>query len=151
MKHLSWSSSQSQVIEALASLTADKGVIVGPCWVDIATPGELGRQLRRGRVSELVPGIYLSLQGDRLEIIETIGLLAVIDAARFAAAEKAFRERNLQPEVGHWAPRHPKHCRMVARSWGHSSEGPMGCGQIRGLDRTLDRSSGRSAVKNLPR
>ncbi len=137
MHHLSWSSPHHEVAEALAALTPSKGIIVGPRWVDIATSGELGRQLRRGRISELVTGIYISRQGDVAETMQTLGLLAAVDAARFAAADKVFRERNPAPPVGHFVPRRAKHTKLVAHGWGRSSGGPMGCAQVRGLDRTL--------------
>ncbi len=108
--------------------------------VDIATFGEIGRQLRRERIAELVSGIYISLQGDNAEMMQTIGLLAAVDACRFAAAAKAFRERNPAPAVGHFVPRRAKRSKLVAHGWGRSSGGPMGCAQIRGLDRTLAES-----------
>lgn len=136
MQHLSWSSAHHHVAQALATLTPSKGIIVGPGWVDIGTPGELERQVRRGRITALVGGIYLSQQGDVASTRETLALLAAVDAARFAAADKAFRERNPTPAVGHCAPRRAKHPKMVAHGWGHSSDGPMGCAQVRGLDRT---------------
>ncbi len=136
MQHLSWSSAHHQVTAALASLTPSKGIIVGPRWVDIGTLGELERQVRRGRTEELVCGIYIALQGSRDEMMQTIGLLVTVDAAYFADAEKAFRERNPAPAVGHCVPRRAKHPKMVAHGWGHSSDGPIGCAQVRGMDRT---------------
>lgn len=140
MHHLTWNSSRHEVTVALATMSPSKGVIVGPMWVDIATFGEIGRQLRRERIAELVSGIYISLQGDNAEMMQTIGLLAAVDACRFAAAAKAFRERNPAPAVGHFVPRRAKRSKLVAHGWGRSSGGPMGCAQIRGLDRTLAES-----------
>ena len=137
MHHLSWSSSRDEVVDALAALSPSKGLIVGPGWVDIGTLGELERQVRRGRTTSLVAGIYMSLQGDREVMRQTVGLLAAIDAARFAAADQAFRERNPASPVGHCVPRRAKHTKLVAHGWGHSSQGPMGCAQVRGLDRTV--------------
>ena len=58
MHHLTWDSSHRAVAQALAAFSPDKQVIVGPQWVDIATPGEIGRQRRRGRIEALVTGIY---------------------------------------------------------------------------------------------
>ena len=140
MHHLSWASAHDEVAAALAALTPSKGIIVGPRWVDIGTPGELQRQVRRGRITELVAGIYIAQQGDPAETRQTLGLLAAVDAARFAAAETAFRQRNPAPAIGHFAPRRAKHPKLVAHGWGHSSDGPMGCAQVRGLDRTLAES-----------
>lgn len=136
MMHLSWSSGREAVVQALASLTPSKGLIVGPGWVDIATPGELGRQLRRGRIVELVPDLYLSAVGDLTQTRETFALLVAIDAARFIAAEKAFRERNPDPTVGHAVPRRAKHPKMVAHGWGHPSDGPMGCATLGAMDQS---------------
>ena len=140
MHHLTWDSSYSDVTNALAGLSPSKAIIVGPRWVDVATVGEIGRQLRRGRIEELVTGIYISVQGDSAEMRRTIGLLAAVDACRFAAAAKTFRERNPAPAVGHFVPRRAKRSKLVAHGWGRSSGGPMGCAQIRGLDCTLAES-----------
>jgi hypothetical protein len=136
MQHLSWSSSREEVTQGLAALTPSKGIIVGPGWVDIGTLGELQRQVRRGRSSELVPGIYLSLQGDIAQTRETFALLVAIDAARFFAADKAFHERNPDPKVGHAVPRRAKHPKMVAHGWGHPSDGPIGCAPTGNMDQT---------------
>lgn len=70
-------------------------------------------------------------------MMQMIGLLAAVDAARFVAAAKAFRERNPAPAVGHFVPRRAKRSKLVAHGWGRGRGGPMGCAQIRGLDRTL--------------
>ena len=139
MVDLTLSSSQNKVAKALASLSPSKGIIVGPGWVDIATPGEIRRQLRRERIGQLASGIYISLHGDNTAMMQTISLLAAVDSY-FEAAEKAFRQRNPAPPVGKFVPRRPKHPKLVAHGWGHSSEGPMGCAQVRGLDRTLAES-----------
>ncbi len=140
MHHLTWDSSHRAVAQALAAFSPAKQVIVGPQWVDIATPGEIGRQLRRGRIEPLMTGIYVSVQGDRAAVMQTIALLAAVDACRFAAAAKAFRERNPTPAVGHFVPRRAKRSHLVAHGWGRGTGGPMGCAQIGGLDRSLAES-----------
>jgi hypothetical protein len=73
-------------------------------------------------------------------MMQIIGLLAAVDAARFATAAKAFRERNPAPAVGHFVPRRAKRSKLVAHGWGRGSGESMGCAQIRGLDRTLAES-----------
>lgn len=137
MRHLTTDSSASDVARALASLSPAKGIIVGPGWVDVATQGEIGRQLRRNRIEELVAGIYISLLADKRDMMQMMIHLSAIDASRFAEAAKAFRARNPVPAVGRVVPRRAKRTKLVAHGWGRGSGGPMGCAQIRGLDRTL--------------
>lgn len=133
MIKLYWSSSVSDVQTALAALPQAGGIVVGAGWLDVLTPGELHRQQRRGRVAPVIVGarIYVSLQGNVQRVLDTLTLLATIDAARFAAAQRAFRERNPRPAVGHTVPRRPKHSKLVAHGWG---SGPMGCARVSGLD-----------------
>ncbi|AUW92695.1 hypothetical protein BXT84_00920 [Sulfobacillus thermotolerans] len=138
MHHLTWSSSDAAVAQALLTLSPTKGVIVGPGWVDIATEGEIGRQKRRQRIEELMPGIFVAVHGDTSAVRAMIALLAAVDAARFAAAARAFRARNPAPAIGHWVPRRAKRMRTVAHGWGRS--GPVGCARVRGLDEVVDRA-----------
>ncbi len=127
MHHLTWDSSYAAVAPALSALSPAKGVIVGPGWVDIATEGEIGRQVRRGRIEKLTSGIYISVQGNDRDMMQMIGLLAAVDAARFAAAAKAFRERNPARAVGHAVPRRAKRTKLVAHGWGPAD---VGCAQV---------------------
>lgn len=124
-------------------------MIVGPGWVDIATEGEIGRQIRRGRIKVLTFGIYIAMQGDDREMMQMIARLATIDATRFVEAAKAFRDRNPTPAVGHFVPRRAKRTKLVSHGWGRVG-GPMGCAQVRGLDRTWAESRDFSKSKGVP-
>lgn len=142
MIKLYWSSSASDVHKALAALPKAGGLVVGAGWLDVLTPGERDRQQRRGRIAPVIVGtdIYASLVGDCRRVMETLTLLSTIDAARFAAAERSFRERNPQTAVGHMVPRRAKRSKLVAHGWG---TGPIGCAQVRGLDAVGTRGGGR--------
>jgi len=68
---------------ALGAVSRTDGIIVGPGWIDVATPGELARQLRRQRVTPLTQGVYGALVGDPQIIRETLAALIVLDVPRF--------------------------------------------------------------------
>lgn len=79
---------------ALAAVSRTDGIIVGPQWIDVATPGELARQLRRQRVIPLTQGVYGALVGDPRVIRETLAALIVLDVPRFTDALRVWDARN---------------------------------------------------------
>jgi len=70
---------------AFAALSQSDSIIVGPHWIDIATPGELARQLRRHRVTALTQGVYVATHGDPIATRRTLTALIVLDVPRFTA------------------------------------------------------------------
>lgn len=61
-------------------------IIIGAGWIDVPTPGELQRQLRRQRIRALNPGIYVATHGDPVHLRQTLEALVVLDVPRFSAA-----------------------------------------------------------------
>ena len=139
LKKLYPTSTADEVITVVRHLPKAGGLIVGEQWLDVVTPGELARQVRRRRVEQVILGaaIYVPCApsaAGKIRIWRTLRQLACIDAQHFADAERAYLRRNPQPRVGHTVPRRAKRTRMVAHGWGSR---PVGCAQVRGLDQSL--------------
>ncbi len=100
---------------AFAALSRSDGIIVGPNWIDIATPGELARQLRCQRVTALTQGVYVATHGDPLAMRWT---LSAFNRPRCAAIHRRVGHVGLPPPERlalDWSsrPRGPSFQRLV--------------------------------------
>ena len=97
MHRLTASQPPDQLRTALTALHRTDGIIVGPDWIDIATAGELARQMRRQRIIALTAGVYVSARGDPAAIRRMLAALVVVDVPRFTEVLAAWDRRAMEP------------------------------------------------------